>query len=1194
MGYGKEKKEMKYKKIISCLLPLIGAVAFPLIGNAGDWDTVGYGLYGEVDLEYTNRSFSGVYTNTKKPNNEPFNPLGVSQLLTFLPNPKDYKEYVDISLDGGLTYTSIGEPDESNSSKGEYKYFRITKGTVFRVRNMAFSGGYSLDAKITVHRNGYLTIKTGPEENLFNYDVNLYDYPEPDTPSEGVTLEVIDSRNGKEIPPQLGRYFLLSSKEVYWRGYDSRYTPLGLNSNHLKYYQNSSDPESKWDKSIFYSNGNYMNANYLSHYGGNIPYLKNTIITRHIYFQIGEKVEFLSAYASGMTMRTTSLFYNSKMGDLPESYENTTLSYTSTSDGKYNAEFIVKQSFPSQSNANYYPEGGIEMIPDLSNNQTKRISLDSITTEDGQVLDSSNYTINEETKSIIFSREAVKKLRNQTILIKYKTDLDYATDKNVISEFYNRENHTFDIPFGVNVKVKFSNVFDNRLDEIAKIKYPLDITAKSKKLEVKAGETSGDYSIEDYLDMSTLALSYPNQTIKLKTDFDHNIKFDKIGSTTVPVTISCDELNLSQIVNVDVTVKSEPASYSDKVTLTHEVVDNQVQYSIVQELPKQYDTTFLPTSLDYEVEIPNSEYLSFMNFTQPSLTIDGQVVPETLYTYNKDTYKLSLGKELLTTYEDKALNIIFKSQIDKENKKILDFVKETSSADSLDLNTSIAFKITSIESPIEKGDTEKYKKDTILSIPLNFSITSNNLAVLVGQKVGDYLLKDYVDETTATTGVNILDELLSNTLLTPDDMVITQDLNQLKVLMSVNLGSKLILKKEIAISIQPILKQPYIVSMGEQFNKADTSNAHFYSYLEIPSQANDIALPEQVIIKLDVTKEQASIIKPRIQKVDGIPVGNYTISDDRTQLVINKTNLKKHSGKTVKIYWKTNMNYRVPQTIEYFYDKINHTFNLSDVNTVATVSYLMSGDELSKSDVSKSYAIAYDFKFKAEALSPSYPSGTSTADDLDIKMFVRNINVDYYETGFKRDFIASFPKEPILFEKVGSTVMVPITITSETLGLTKVIKVPVLVTEELKLGFESVPEILNIVSLTTENGENESNKSLYHLNSKEELIVKDTRKTKFWRLSMIPSELKGVSTDSKTKGKTLAGEFVERKNNKTISLIPLEEYLLKKSDKETETISELWNKATKENGMFYENNTSSNYAGQYNGTITWQLSDVPE
>ncbi|MBO0437453.1 hypothetical protein [Vagococcus fluvialis] len=1185
----------KLKMILLLSVISLGILGFTTITHAG-WDVTGYQNYGNYDFEYTDKSTNGILTNRVNKSTPPLDIKSGIQQLRFLPGAKNYRDYVYISVDNGKTFQPIGEPDKTDKKKGEYIYTtNIVKGAIIKVKNVSFVNGYNLDANILIELNGRVTIKTNPTDSLFNYDVGFYERPPINESMECLALYLSDSRNDKPVAIQEGQYFMLSYRDTYFKGYASGFRePISVYSDNLKYYQINNDRSSLMDKSLMSNDIGYSASNYINHYSGTIEYLRYAYVERLLFFKVGDPLIFYASSQDGMALRTNSLFYNTKSTMIPEPYENATISSKISDDNKYNAEYIIKQTFPRQSNESYYPEDGIEIVPELSNNDDKKIELESVLTDKGNIVDPSGYVVNEETKSIQFPVETLKKLSNETILIKYKTNLDYATNKNIITEFYNREEHTFDIPFKVNTMIKFTNIFENTLEETAKIKYPLQINAKTKKLEVKTGENSGDYSIEDYIDMSTLSLSYPNKNLKLKTEFDHDIKFDKVGSVIVPVTITCDELNFSQVVNVEVTITSEPASYSDKVTLTHEIVDSQVQYRIVQGLPKQYDTAFLPNSLDYEVEIPNSEYLSFMNFTQPSLTIDGETVPATLYSYKKDTHKLSLSKELLTIYEDKELNIVFKTQIDKENKKILNFVKETSSTDSLDLNTSIVFNVISVESPIEKGDTKKYKRETTLNFPLNFTIKSKNLAVLVGQKVGDYLLEDFVDEITATTELNILDNLLSVSLLTTDDTIITQDLNQVKVLMSVDLGSKLTLEKEIAVPIQPILKQPYTVSMGEQFNESDTSNAHFYSYLKIPSQANDIALPEQAIIKLDITKEQTSIIKPRIQKIEGIPVGNYTISDDQTQLVINKTNLKKYSGKTVKISWKTNMNYRVLETIKYFYNKSNHTFNLNDVDTVAVVSYLMSGDEISKSDVSKSYAIAYDFKFRAEALSPSYPSGTSTADNLDIEMFVKNINVDYYETGFKRDFVASFPKKPILFEKIGSTVIVPITIISETLGLTKVIEVPVLVTEELKLGFESVPETLNIVSLTTENGENESNKSLYSLNSTEELIVKDTRKTKSWRLSMIPSELKGVSTDSKTKDKTLAGQFIERKNNKTISLIPLEEYILIKSDKATEIVSDLWNKGTKENGMFYENNTSSNYAGQYRGTITWQLSDVPE
>lgn len=1185
---------MKNKKFISVFLLLfVSIILYPLSTQATGWDVTGYEKFGSYDFEYTNNS-KGILTNPNNPNSRLFDTKGKIQEMFFLPGAKNFRDYVEISYDNGNTFTMIGEPDTSSDIKGEYVYKKnITNGTVFKVKNVGFYAGYTMDALVKIRTTGSVIINTNSTESLFNFEIGMWDYPPVGEYLDMLELEIINSKDGLPIPVQNDKFFLLTYDDSYFKGYngDPFYRePLTLTSEGLKYYQKNKASIYEKDKSLYNtSTKQYIISNFVDKerqgYGR---------IERLLFLPIGNKIVFHGGYNSGMTMRKINLFYNTRNSNIPKSYDEIEITSQTSNDNKYNAEYILKQKFPKQTDNSYYPENGLEYIPNLTGNNIKNISFDSIITDTGNIITSSDYIYNKENQSIQLPVETLKKFAGQTFLIKYKTDLDYKNNNLIISDYFNREEHIFDIPFEVNIKTKFANIFENNMETTAKINYPLDITVKPKKLEVKAGKLSGDYSIEDYLDMSTLALSYPNQTIKLKTDFDHNIKFDKIGSAVIPITITCEELNLKKIINVEVTVTSEPISYSDKVVLTHKIVDNQIQYSIVQKLPKQYNPVFLPKSLDYEVVVPHSEYLSFMNFTQPSLTVNGNPVSQTLYTYNKSTQKLSLSKELLTAYEDQELNIIFKSQIDKENKKVLNFIKKTSSTKSLDLDTSIAVKVTSVESPILDGDSTLYENDITLSYPLKFTITSKNLAVLVGQKVGDYLLEDYVNKTTATTGLNILDSLLSVSLLTNSDTIITQDLKHIKVLMTVDLENGWTIKQEISIPIEPILKQSYEVSMGEQFNKADTRNAHFYSYLSIPSQVNDIALPEQIIIKLEVTKEQSNIIKPKIQKIDGIPVGSYTLSTDKKQLTINKANLKKYSGETVVISWETDMNYSVPEAITYFYDKINQSFNFSNVNTIAIASHLMTGDDIFRSKTSKTYDIAYDFKFKAEALSPSYPSGTYTADNLDINLFVKNIDVDYSKSGFKRDFIASFPKEPILFEKVGSTVMVPITITSETLGLTKVIEVPVLVTEELKLGFESVPETLDIVSLTTENGENESNKSLYHLNSKEELIVKDTRKTKFWRLSMIPSELKGVSTDSKTKGKTLAGEFVERKNNKTISLIPLEEYLLIKSDKETETISELWNKATKENGMFYENNTSSNYAGQYNGTITWQLSDVPE
>lgn len=1189
---------MQTKKITTVLLLSVislGILGFTTTTHAS-WDVTGYQNYGKYDFEYTDKSSNGILTNRVNKSTPPLDIKSGVQQLRFLPGAKNYKDYMYISTDGGESFQPIGEPNKSDEKKGEYIYTtNIVKGTIIKIKNVSFVNGYNLDANILIQLNGRVTIKTNATDSLFNYDVGFYDGPPNNESWECLALYLSDSRNDQPIPAQEGKYFMLSYRDGYFKGYDAGYKePITAYSDNLKYYQVNNDRTTLMDKSLMTKDISYSTSNYISHYSGTIEYLKYAYVDRLLFFKVGDPLLLYASQQDGMVLRTNSLFYNTKSTMIPEPYENTTISSEITADGKYNAEYTIKQTFPRQSNAAYYPENGIEIIPDLSNNDVKNITLESIITDKGNVVNPSDYQINEGTNSILFPVETLKKLDNETILIKYKTDIDYANDENLIPDFYNQEKHTFDIPFKVDVKIKFANVFDNQLEETANIEYPLDITVKSKELVVNVGENSADYKIEDYIDMDSLSLSYPNKKIKLKANFDHTINFETVGKVTVPVKIWCDELNISKIINVEVSVKSEPVSYSDKVELTYKTENNQIQYQLIQQLPKQYDPSFFPKSLDYEIVVPNKNYLSFMNFTKPSLKVLGYELPEHLYSYDKITHKLSLSQGLLSSYQGEELRITFNSQIDQNDKILLNFVKKTSSVDSLDLDTSINMSVTATQSPISEKDTKLYKVGITLNYPLHFTIASNNLAVIVGQKVGDYLFKDYVNETTAVTGLKILDSLLLTSLLTAEDVVITPELNELKVLMAVDLGKGILLKKEISIAIQPIEKKKYLVSMGEQFNKTDTKNANFYTYLNIPTQVNDIALPEQLVLQLNVTEQQASIMDPEVQKVEGIPIESYSISTDRKQVTINKENLKKYGNKEVKISWKTNMNYQGKETIDYFYDKNSHLFKMYNVSTVGIASYLISGNETVVSEESKTYDIAYDFKFKADALAPSFPSGTSTADGLDVNLFVQNIDVDYYKTGFERDFVASFPKEPILFEKVGSTVEVPITITSDTLGLSIVVKVPVLVTEELKLGFETIPKTLEINQLTTENGKDENNKKLYHLNSKDKLVVKDTRKVKSWRLSMIPSEINGIELDPQTKGKKLNGQFLERKGNKNTPLIASQEYVLLTSNKESEIVSVLWNEATEENGLFYANNTSSNYSGKYSGTITWQLSDVPE
>lgn len=1126
---------MKGKKIIIISLMTLSCICiYPLKSNAAGWDVSGYKKFGNYEFEYTDKYYNGILTNNVNKNVPPFDVKGNVQQLTFLPGAKNYRDYVYISQDGGETFQPIGNPDKINTVKGEYQYSKnINVGTIIKIKNISFVSGYSLDAKITIKLKGVITLKTDPKENFFNFDVNYDSGGNINEPTECLYLEVVNSRTDEAIPVQDNKYYLLSYKDNYYKGYQAGFREaLTVSSEGIKYYQNNVDNFNSTDMSLLSSNNTYSVSNYISNYNGTIEYLKYTYVERELFFEIGRPLVYYSNKVSGFSLRTISFFYNTPSNIIPKPYETATLEANTTIDGKYNGEFTVKQFLPIQSNAAYYPENGLELVPNLENNDVKHLYLDSITTESGKKLDVNDYIYNAETLIIQFPVETLKKLASETLIIKYKTDLDYETDKGVITEFFNTETHTFDIPFSINAKIKFANEFENKLEETLKIEYPLDMTVKTKELEVNAGEVSGDYSIEDYIDLSTLKLNYPNKDIKIKSSVDPNISFDTPGTTEVPIQLICEELNLTKIIKMNVVVKSEPKSYSDKAELTYKTIDGQIEYQITQQLPKQFDNSYFPESLEYEIANSNTDYLEFMDFIKPSLIILGSEISPTLYNYDSVKGKLSLSKELLKKYQNEEVSIIFTSHINQENKKNLDFIKDSSTNEKLDLDTSITMKITAVESPLTKKDSQTLDRETTLSYPLDFSIESKKLAVLVGQKVDDYLLEDYIDKESATTGSKLLDKMLSISLLTPGNTIFTIDMKKISLLMSVDLGNGNILKKEIVIDILPIEKQKYLVSMGEQFNKTDTNNAHFYSYLNISEQKNDIALPEQLTIELNITKEQAAIMKPQIQKVEGIPVGSYSISKDRRQLLITKENLKKYSGKEVRISWKTNMNYRVPEAINYFYDNKSHTFKMYDTNVSCTSSYLISGNEVTTSEKNKTYDIAYNFNLRAEVLSPSYPSGTSTADGLDINKFVKNIQIDYYETGFKRDFIASFPKEPIIFEGVGTTKKVPITIVSEKLGLKLIVDVPVLVTEELKLGFDSVPSILTIPQLTTENGENDTNRKLYHLKSIDDLIVKDTRKVKSWRLSMISSEIKGLSTDNLTRDKVLMGQFINRKDKK--------------------------------------------------------------
>lgn len=1162
------------------------------------WDVKGYSDFKTVESNYF-RNFATQPWKNK--NGDIFEEERVGNVLTFLPGPGKIRDYVTISQ-GNAEYVTLPEDLTKKISFGA--------GDKIKIQNIGFHEGSSLTAILTIGANVNIKFSNKPNQPLLAFFNGSGNVSDGHNLIDFFALNVVKTKTEEPIKSN-GQYFIFNFSHGIATVYDGYPSAYGYSGKDVKLFQSKSLNLTKTTKlpgdiSIITHKAN--------HRIGNDPNIPASIeYPWQVAIPIGEETHFY--FGLGASFGTTislDFFDNRLVNTIPKTYANIEVTGKESTDDKKNAEFSVKHHVYKQPLANYYPINGISYMP-LEGNENENLTIMSVLDKAGKPI---AYNYDENSGKITISNAVLKQLGDNEINLNYATNLDYVGNYDLITDYYNQETNEFDIPFNLDVILGYETESSFTIEHTQSIPYPVNISAKSKELTVAIGESTDDYELQDFIDMDSIDVSYPNEEVKknVTVQLKNKVLFDKVGQVPVTILLYNSDLNVTQELTIMVNVTSEPISYSDKVSVSIVTEEKKSLVTLVQDLPAQQEDKYYPDDLSYSFYNQVDSYSDFMNLDVVKISVANSNVPGKYYHYNKETGVLKLTKSLLKDYKNQKVTIELGTNIDWTKDSLLDFMTKESISDKLLFTSAFHGKVSATNTMISQGDSKSLEcVGESIPFSLDYKIPSHNLKVIVGKTIGDYELTEYVDVLNASTGLKAIDKLLTVSLSTPKNEIIDTDTKNVTVLLKAQLPNGLDLATQLDVSIQPIMRKEYTIEMVKQKLPLVTNkNVDFSMTLKLLEQDDEVAYPDKIELIPMMTADQLEVAKPSFStaKLNGAnaPAGDlYTYSENRFIITVPKKTLIEQAGKELVFTFKTNFNYSPEKTLDLFYDVKTKNFNVSSVGAKAT--QLFSNEERveSLSLTQEDYHYNYPYKLNAMALTPSYPAGTSTEDNLDISTFVNNLTIDYPLKKVKEDLRASFPKEVILFSKEGTIVNVPITIESQIFDIKKVIMVPVNVTKEIKLSFQSFPKELNILDFSTENKENgfgSGNKKGYYLKGDSPLLISDTRNQKSWTISMIPSKIYGQKDDPLTKDKELMGNFVKRSPNEvnpnsfnSEEMIAGEEYHLYSAENikdEIVDVSSMWENATKTQGVLFENKNSSNYKGSYEGSITWLLSDVAD